>query len=92
MVGVAVMDGYCCSIGPERTEVKGRETAEAILAGMLTFAVVGGLLKLRSWTRVFIVREVCRIEDYGRELEGGVGAVGGIWGGLAGTGSIRTNN
>lgn len=55
MVGVAVMDGYG-SIGPEeRREVKGRETAEAILVGMLTFAVVGGLLKLRSWTRVFMV-------------------------------------
>jgi hypothetical protein len=46
VVGVAVIDGY--SIGAERREVKGRETAEAILAGMLTFAVVGGLLKLRS--------------------------------------------
>lgn len=57
MFCVAVMDGYWLSIGEEaRREVKGRETAEAILAGTLTLAVVGGLLKLRSWTRVFMVR------------------------------------
>lgn len=96
MEGVAAMDGYS-GIGRARREVKGRETAEASLVGIGTLAVVGGLLKLRSWTRVFMVggggREgggvelnlgiegVRRVESSVGDMGVGLGLGGGFWDG-----------
>lgn len=91
MVGVAVMDGYWSIGAEERREVRGRETAEAILVGMLTFAVVGGLLKLRSWTRVFMVF-LLNWGEYGEELGSGLGDMGGRGLVFGGTGQLGRDN